>query len=106
MKIKKVIQKVIVSDTAHRIWTVIGIVGALLGLYFLIAQTRSAAEQTCILSDQYRATYRPYLAIENIETQNENGSSLSILIDVKNYGQNPATVRERRQGQISDFLRD
>jgi len=89
--IKKVVEKVIVSDTAHRIWTVIGIIGGLVGLYFLIAQTHSLQEQTRILSEQYRATYRPYLAVENITTQSENGSSLSILIDVKNYGQVPAT---------------
>ena len=96
--IRKLVEKVIVSDTAHRIWTVVGIIGGLVGLFCLIAQTRSlheqtrfVEEQTRILSEQYGATFRPYLAIENITTQSENGSSLSVLIDVKNYGQVPAT---------------
>jgi hypothetical protein len=69
-----------------------GIIVALAGLGFLIAQTLSLGKQTQILSKEYEATYRPYLAVENIETKDGNGSSLEILIiTVKNYGQMPAT---------------
>ena len=78
-------------ETAYKGLTAVGIIVALVGLSFLIAQTRSLEEQTRILSEEYRAAYRPYLAIENITTQSENGSSFNIQINVKNYGQIPAT---------------
>lgn len=78
-------------NTANLVLTAIGVIGALVGLYFLIAQTRSLEKQTQILSEEYKATYRPYLAVEDIATQEGNGSSLSIQINVRNYGQVPAT---------------
>jgi hypothetical protein len=78
-------------DMAYKILTAIGIIGALVGLYFLIAQTRSAQEQTRILSEEYRATFRPSLSVENITTQDVKNSFIDILITVKNHGQVPAT---------------
>jgi len=70
--------------------TSVGVLVAVVGLVCLIAQTCSLGKQTHILSEQYRLTFRPYLAVENIETKDGNGSSLEILITVKNYGQVPA----------------
>jgi hypothetical protein len=78
--------------------TFIGIVGGLVGLSFLIVQTHALERQTLslerqaeILSEEYEAAYRPYLAVEDIATQEGNDSSLKILINVRNYGQMPAT---------------
>ncbi len=79
------------KDTVILALTFIGVVGGLVGLSFLIIQTHSLEKQTQILSEEYEATYRPYLAVEDIATQEGNGSPLEILITVKNYGQMPAT---------------
>ena len=77
-------------DTANLILTSIGVVGALVGIFFLISQTHSLGKQTRLLAEQYEASYRPYLAVEDIVTQEVNNSSISILISVRNYGQTPA----------------
>lgn len=69
----------------------IGVLVALGALSCLIIETHSLENQTQVLSAQYMATYRPYLAVEHITTQEGNGSSLSIQINVKNHGQVPAT---------------
>lgn len=89
------------KDTAN----LVGVFVALVGLSFLIIQTHalerqtfslerqafSLEKQTEILSEEYEAAYRPYLAVEDIATQEGNDSSLKILINVRNYGQMPAT---------------
>jgi len=62
----------------------IGLAVAIGGLVFLGIETH-------LLVQEHRATFRPSLCVENITTQDANGSSLDILISVKNYGQVPAT---------------
>ena len=79
------------SVTLDQKLTIIGLVGVFVGLSFLILQTHSLGKQTQLLSEQYKASFRPSLGVENIATQEGNNSSLDILIDVKNYGQVPAT---------------
>jgi len=79
-------------------FTVIGVGVGLVGLFLLISQTHSLDKQTQILSQQsqmlsaqYEASYRPYLRVEDITTQEGNNSFIEILITIKNYGQVPAT---------------
>jgi hypothetical protein len=93
------------KDTANLILTFVGVTGALVGLSFLVLQTHYLGEQTQylgkqtqllseqsqLLSEQYEATYRPYIAVEDIATQEGDNQSLRILINVTNYGQVPAT---------------
>ena len=80
------------KDIVTLVLTFIGVVGGLVGLSFLIAQTNSLEKETQILSQEYEATYRPYIAVENIDIKEKDGdsSSFEILITVKNYGQTPA----------------
>jgi hypothetical protein len=86
------------KDAATLVLTFIGVLGGLAGLAFLILQTYSLTIQTRLFSEQmalqqadYNARSRPYLAVNDNETQKGIGSSLSILIGVRNYGQTPAT---------------
>lgn len=94
-KIVKWVEKY--KDTATLILTFLGVVGALVGLFLLVSQTHSLEKQTQLLSEQYKASSRPYLAVEDIATQQENGSSIRILIHVKNHGQVPATKVELQE---------
>jgi len=54
-------------------------------------QTKLLSEEIGILQADYKARTRPYLAVENIEINESTGSFIDILINVKNYGQSPAT---------------
>jgi len=73
-------------------WTAIAAVAGIVAIIFLISQTHSLGTQTRIMSEEFRVTYRPYLGVSQITVQEEgNGSSASIQIFVKNYGQVPAT---------------
>jgi len=85
------------KDTANLVLTFVGVVGALVGLSFLVSQTHSIEKQTQLLSEQYKASSRPYLAVEDIATQQGNSSSLRILINVRNHGQVPATKVDLQQ---------
>lgn len=86
------------KDTIPAVGVAVGVVAAVVSLVFLGLQTGSLRKQTQVLSEQYqllaeqyKATFRPSLGVENITTQDGNNSSIDILIDVKNYGQVPAT---------------
>lgn len=57
-----------------------------------------AASQTCAMKSDYEARSRPYLAIEDIQVNNditvkeENDDWLYIDIDLMNFGELPATI--------------
>jgi len=67
-----------------------GIINAV-GVFAAVGALVFLGLQTQLLAKQYKATFRPSLGVENITTQEGNNSSLDILIEVKNYGQVPAT---------------
>ena len=84
----------------------IGVVGAVVALYFLFSQTDSLrkqtdiignqtsylAEQTQILQTDYENRTRPYLAIEGVAVRPGNSSeNLDILIEIENRGSLPIT---------------
>jgi len=70
--------------------TFLTVVGAFITVGLLSLQNHSLNKQTQILSNQYEATYRPFLGIEDISTKTEN-DFVVVSFNVKNYGQVPAT---------------
>lgn len=79
------------KDTATLIVTLIGVLGAWIGLIILGFQTCSLQQQTKILQADYEARNRPYLSIQKIATSASGGNSITVRIDVNNYGLVPAT---------------
>lgn len=60
-------------------------------LVTLIATLGTVAFQTCTLSSDYEARSRPYLAIEDIAIEKENGDWLYVWIEIVNLGEVAAT---------------
>ena len=80
------------KETATLLVTIIGVLGAWVGLIFLIIQTNSLQQQTHTLQSDYEARTRPYLSVGNITVeQYGNTSFVDIMIDIFNRGQLPAT---------------
>lgn len=78
------------KETVTLLLTIIGVLGAWIGIVLLFLQTTSLQQQTRILQSDYESRSRPYLAVENIIIQQDgNSSPLDIVIDITNHGQLP-----------------
>lgn len=110
------------KDTVTLIVTVIGVIGAIAGLFILIWQTHTLSRQTEILGNQtsllgnqtqlqqsdYVNRTRPYLRLVEITVQDGNSSEvLDVLLELQNCGQVPATkawLGEREGGEVGIYI--